>query len=593
MKGHAHYLTSIAKESFHDYRKIWINITTYQLVARGIIFGLFALIKGWGIIWIFDHSNSLSPLSNYEVFGSIQLDRFLILTAIVISVLLITFFMEYAGLVYMMREYYMGQNVSTLSVMQKVGIRIPKFFKALSLKLVIHIGYLSTYFILALIAWTLLPISVFKWVLSVMTLVVIIIIWNTAIKLSFVNYRVYEPKATLFKAFDYNPPRKLLESQRVFSVARFLFFILSLFLWQGFLLLGFYILSFLTEFNVWLPAIVSGFMFMIFGIIAFSFTFIIVAYSVVFQSKLYFSHTHKLPKTTHVATSVEKFVWNKSKNYILVGLLVMFSVSAIDQSKSFYSGVLDLDRPFIIMAHRGGREGLDNSFEAIESSIKDGVQAIEIDVRVTYDGIPVVFHDETISDKSQIRRVPDLSYSEVVKIDLVPETAELESVVTLDELVRKFGQNVKFNVEVKTEGGISNSDLDSILSVLDWRLKYKPIVSSLDYSVSEYVSNVNPNIETGFIVTVDVGDISQYDVDWLIVNNVFYKTFRDRFVGADQMIILWSFSDNWDGFEAYSLGADGVIVDDSRLPQKLIVEFLSQPLYKQARAVFEWVWSNR
>ncbi|MEO6719529.1 MAG: glycerophosphodiester phosphodiesterase [Ferruginibacter sp.] len=62
-------------------------------------------------------------------------------------------------------------------------------------------------------------------------------------------------------------------------------------------------------------------------------------------------------------------------------------------------------KPFEIIAHRGGGRSSDllpaseNSAELIRLASKFGATGIEIDVRLTSDGVPVLFHDATLNER--------------------------------------------------------------------------------------------------------------------------------------------------------------------------------------------------
>jgi glycerophosphoryl diester phosphodiesterase len=75
-----------------------------------------------------------------------------------------------------------------------------------------------------------------------------------------------------------------------------------------------------------------------------------------------------------------------------------------------------LDGPLpIAMAHRGGAiEHLENSMPAFEACTAMGYRYLETDVRVTADGVPVVFHDATLDRVTdRTGRVDQLPWSEV------------------------------------------------------------------------------------------------------------------------------------------------------------------------------------
>lgn len=49
-----------------------------------------------------------------------------------------------------------------------------------------------------------------------------------------------------------------------------------------------------------------------------------------------------------------------------------------------------------LIAHRGGRRGAENSIDALIHAARLGADAVECDLRRTRDGVPVIFHDDTL-----------------------------------------------------------------------------------------------------------------------------------------------------------------------------------------------------
>src|SRR4051812_39658368 len=101
------------------------------------------------------------------------------------------------------------------------------------------------------------------------------------------------------------------------------------------------------------------------------------------------------------------------------------------------------------MAHRGGAiEHLENAMPAFEACVALGYRYLETDVRVTADGVPIVFHDATldrVTDRSG--RVDQLPWSEVA-------TARIggrELILRLEELLGAW-PDVRFNLDIKAAG---------------------------------------------------------------------------------------------------------------------------------------------
>ena len=74
----------------------------------------------------------------------------------------------------------------------------------------------------------------------------------------------------------------------------------------------------------------------------------------------------------------------------------------------------------LIAAHRGQwREAPENSLPAIEAAIEDGAHVVELDVRLTSDGVPVLMHDETVDRTTNgTGRIDELTLAQVRELRL-------------------------------------------------------------------------------------------------------------------------------------------------------------------------------
>jgi glycerophosphoryl diester phosphodiesterase len=109
-----------------------------------------------------------------------------------------------------------------------------------------------------------------------------------------------------------------------------------------------------------------------------------------------------------------------------------------------------LDGPTpVAMAHRGGAiEHLENSMPAFEACVAMGYRYLETDVRVTADGVLVVFHDaslERVTD--QKGRVEHLSWEQVSRARI----GGREPITPLEDLLGAW-PDVRFNLDIKAAG---------------------------------------------------------------------------------------------------------------------------------------------
>ncbi len=111
---------------------------------------------------------------------------------------------------------------------------------------------------------------------------------------------------------------------------------------------------------------------------------------------------------------------------------------------------LDVAAP-LGMAHRGGaRESPENSLRAFRHAVSLGYQYIETDIRATADGVPVVFHDESLQRVTdRVGRIRDLPFSEVSTARI----GDAEPVHSLQEVLDHF-PGIRFNIDIKEDNAV-------------------------------------------------------------------------------------------------------------------------------------------
>ncbi|HEX8088438.1 MAG TPA: glycerophosphodiester phosphodiesterase family protein [Blastocatellia bacterium] len=113
-------------------------------------------------------------------------------------------------------------------------------------------------------------------------------------------------------------------------------------------------------------------------------------------------------------------------------------------------------RPLII-AHRGGaHESTENTIGAFQRAVMVGADGIETDIRLTRDGVIVIYHDEYfgrvegLAAAQRTRLISDMTYSELSRQTLVPvgEDRGGRRVPTLDDLLSGV-KTALLNIELK------------------------------------------------------------------------------------------------------------------------------------------------
>lgn len=123
------------------------------------------------------------------------------------------------------------------------------------------------------------------------------------------------------------------------------------------------------------------------------------------------------------------------------------SMSAHRRSRYAY---LDTPRP-IAFAHRGGAaHGDENSTTALARAVEAGYRYIETDVHVSADGVPVLFHDDTLKRLTgDDRRVKDVTWADLAAIRVKGESL----IPRLDDTLDAFA-DIRFNIDIKTDQAV-------------------------------------------------------------------------------------------------------------------------------------------
>ncbi len=109
-----------------------------------------------------------------------------------------------------------------------------------------------------------------------------------------------------------------------------------------------------------------------------------------------------------------------------------------------------------IFAHRGfshGSDLIENTLPAFVSALALGATHLESDIQVTRDGVPVLFHDESLERVTGIpQRINQLSLAEIVLLDL----GSGARIPTLDETLKAFPEAL-FNLDFKVADAIESA----------------------------------------------------------------------------------------------------------------------------------------
>ena len=171
-----------------------------------------------------------------------------------------------------------------------------------------------------------------------------------------------------------------------------------------------------------------------------------------------------------------------------------------------------------VTAHRGdSHHAPENTMSAFVLAVENQADSIELDVRQTKDGEYVVIHDESLKRTTGVdKKVGEVTLEYIETLDagsLFSEDYAGEKIPTLREVLEYCNQeDVFLNVELKPANTDNETYVQGIIDLLEeYDYLDDCVVASSDYDTLKKVKEINPDIETVYIMYVAYGDIGDMD----------------------------------------------------------------------------------
>lgn len=160
-----------------------------------------------------------------------------------------------------------------------------------------------------------------------------------------------------------------------------------------------------------------------------------------------------------------------------------------------------------VFAHRGAESVTPENTEiAFNTALDYGARAIELDVQLTKDGVPVVVHDFKLKryNKDAKLAVNQYTYDELQSIDVgkyFDEKFAGATIPSLENVLQFIPDDILINIEIKNS---PEPHIGIEKQVADLALEYynldNIIVSSFDHTALLRIAECNPDIKLGFLI---------------------------------------------------------------------------------------------
>lgn len=163
---------------------------------------------------------------------------------------------------------------------------------------------------------------------------------------------------------------------------------------------------------------------------------------------------------------------------------------------------------FIIIAHRGASAYYpENTMAAFKGAVEMEAEMIEIDVLMSKDGVPVVYHDPQLDHHTNGNGlVSNYTAEELKELDAgswFDSRFSDQRIPTLEEVLAFASGNIALNIEIKTEA-VSDQLKDGVVEkslklVREYGMKDYVLFSSFDYRAVKQLKELAPEISVALL----------------------------------------------------------------------------------------------
>lgn len=232
-----------------------------------------------------------------------------------------------------------------------------------------------------------------------------------------------------------------------------------------------------------------------------------------------------------------------------------------------------------ITSHRGDSVSApENTIPAFESAIKNMADYAELDVHQTKDGVVVVMHDDSLKRTTGVnKQIWQLTYNEVKKLDAgswFGKQFKGTQIPTLDEVIKHCKGKIKLNIELKPNGHDPNLEEATLEVIKENQFEKQCVLTSLTYKSLVKAKKLNPEIKTGYILSVAYGDF--YDMPYLDFFSVDASFITPKMVkelhSRGRELHAWTVDNEENMKKMAQVKVDNLITDDPVKAREVIYE---------------------
>lgn len=274
------------------------------------------------------------------------------------------------------------------------------------------------------------------------------------------------------------------------------------------------------------------------------------------------SRLENLFKIIEVAISKLK---NHKKSFIFASLIIIIGLSVYSDESA-----RPIYKKQLLIGHRGGDYGVENTLDAILYAGDNGADYVEIDALLTKDSVPVVIHDNSLKRLADTgKKISDLTVEEVKEITIKDGEKE-DEIPLLEEVAREVKGKINLLVEFKSHDKEKDSIIDKSIEVLDKEgILEESKFQTAEEDLLEEFKEKYKDLPIGFIYKGRIGllpikKLANMPVDFISVKeSLINKKMIRKLHKAEKAVFTWTTNKDQKAERILKLGVDGIISDYS------------------------------
>lgn len=240
-----------------------------------------------------------------------------------------------------------------------------------------------------------------------------------------------------------------------------------------------------------------------------------------------------------------------------------------------------------VIGHRGAKAyAPENTLASLHAAADMGIEWVEVDVKLTKDSVPVIFHDEELARcTGDERLMRDLTLREVQELDAGSWFADSfvgEKIPTLEEFLNvALERNLGVNLEIKPCPG---REVETAEAMLDISTRIwpedgpPPLISSFSHVSLETALDMMPEWPRGFLMDEHLSNWKELaeHLNAATININGNKRTRDEveeYIEFGKPILAYTINDPMRAQELFRWGVDSVFADNPDVIREAVERF--------------------